>query len=69
MEKKVSDDISCWKVQYQDHYNEELRGTSHLICSLRYKNMNEIPIVWHNGLNYECHSIKKELSEESGGQL
>ena len=35
------------------------------ICNIRYKTLNEIPIVLHNKSNYHNHFITRELAEES----
>ena len=49
-----------------DHcrYKEEYRGPAHSICSLKYSVPKEIPIVFHNGSNYDDHSIIKKLPEK-----
>ena len=36
----------------------------HSICNLKYSVPKKIPIVFHNGSNYEYHFIIKELAEE-----
>ena len=46
------------------HYTGEYRGTAHGICNLKYSVPKEIPIVFHNGSNYDYHFIIKELAEE-----
>ena len=35
---------------------------AHSICNLRYKILQEIPIVFHNGSKYDYHFIKKEVA-------
>ena len=37
---------------------------AHSICNLKYSVPKKIPIVFHNGSNYEYHFIIKELAEE-----
>ena len=36
----------------------------HSICNLKYNVPKKIPIVFHNGSNYDYHFIIKELAEE-----
>ena len=38
-----------------------------IIYRLRYKTPKEIPVLFHNGSNYDYHFIIKELAEESEG--
>ena len=45
------------------------RKIAHSICNLRYKAQREIPVVIHNGSNYDYHFIIKELAEEFKGQF
>ena len=52
------------KVTDHCHYTEELRGFVHNICNLKYNVPKNIPIVFHNGSNYDYHFIIKELAEE-----
>ena len=46
------------------HYTGEYSGAAHNICNLKYRVPKRIPIVLHNGLNYDYHFIIKELAEE-----
>ena len=39
------------------------------ICNLRFNVPNEIPVVFHNGSNYDYHFIIKELRNEFEGQF
>ena len=52
------------KVRDHCHYIRKLRGTAHSICHLKYSAPRKIPIVFHNGSNYDYHFIIKELAEE-----
>ena len=36
---------------------------THSICNLRYETQREIPVVLHNGSNYDFHIIIKELAK------
>ena len=47
-----------------DHYTGNYRGAAHSICNLRYQTQREIPVVLHNGNNYDFHIIIKELAKE-----
>ena len=47
-----------------DHYTGIYRGAAHSICNLRYSTQRDIPVVIHNGSNYDFHWIIKELAEE-----
>ena len=53
-----------WKVRDQYHYTADYRGAAHSIHNLKYSIPKEIPIVFHNGSNYEYHLIIKEQAEE-----
>ena len=52
------------KVRDHFHYTKVYRGAVHDICNLKYSVPENIPIVFHNGSNYDSHSIIKELAEE-----
>ena len=44
------------------HCTGEYRGLKHSICNLRYSVLKEIPIVFHNGSNYDYHFLIEELA-------
>ena len=46
------------------HYTGEYRYAGHSICHLKYSVPKKIPIIFHNGSNYDYHFIMKELAEE-----
>ena len=52
------------KVKDHSYYTGKFRGTAHNICNLKYSVPKKIPIVFHNGSNYNYHFIIKELAEE-----
>ena len=62
-----------WKNNERVHnhccYTGKYRGTADNICNLRYKMPKEIPMVFHNGSNFDYHFIITKLAEEFGGQL
>ena len=51
------------KVTDHCHYTGKCRGAAHSICNLKNSFAN-VPIVFHNGSNYDNHFIIKELAEE-----
>ena len=55
------------KVRDHDHYTGKFRGAAHSICNLRYKTQREIPVVLHNGFNYDYHFIINTLAKEFKG--
>ena len=57
------------KVRDHCHYIGEYRGTVSSIRNLRYSVPKKIPIVFHNGSNYDYHFIIKELAEELKKQV
>ena len=61
--KYVKDKKYC-KVRDHCHYTREYRGAAHSICNLKYSVPKKIPIVFHNGSNYDYHFIIKESAEE-----
>ena len=62
-ESKYLKDKYC-KVRDYCHYTRECRGAAHSICNLKYSVPKKIPILFHNGSNYDYHFIIKELAEE-----
>ena len=56
------------KVKDQWHYTEKFRGAAHSICNLRYKVLENIPVVIHNA-SYDTHFIINQLAEEFKGEL
>ena len=62
--KKFSKSINYWKVRDHCHYTGKYRGAAHSICNLKFNVPNEIPVVFHNGSNYDYHFIIKELPDE-----
>ena len=58
-----------WQVRDHCHYTGKYRGAAHSICNLKFNVPNEIPVVFHNGSNYDYHFIIKELSNEFEGKF
>ena len=42
---------------------------AHSICNSRFNVPKEIPVVFHNGLNYNYYFVIKELEKEFEGQF
>ena len=57
--KWLSKSINYRKVRGYCHYAGKYRRTTHSICNLKFNVPNEIPAVFHNGSNYDYHSIIK----------
>ena len=56
------------KVEDHCHYKVKFRGAAHSDCNLKYKVLNNIPIVIHNA-SYDTHFIITQLVEEFKGEL
>ena len=67
--KKLSKSINYRKVRDHCHYKGKCSGAAHSICSLKFNVPNEIPVVFHNGSNYDYHFIRKELANEFEGKF
>ena len=52
---KVTNDNNYPKVRYHCLYTVKNRGAAHSICNLKYSTLKEIPLIFHNGLNYDYH--------------
>ena len=55
------------KVKNHCHYTGKYRGVAHNIFNLKYKTLKEIPVIFHNGSQYDYHFIIKELAKEFNG--
>ena len=58
-DNKYLEDKNYCKVRDNYHYTGENRGASHSICDLKCNVPKKIPIVPHNGYNYDYQFIKK----------
>ena len=45
------------------HYTGKYRGATDNICILKFSIPKDILMAFHNGLNYDCHFIIKELAK------
>ena len=57
------------KVRDHCHYTGEYRGAAHGICNLGYSDQRIIPIIAHNGSNYDNNFIIKELARRFEGRI
>ena len=57
------------KVRDHCHYTGKYSGAAHKICNLMYKTPREIPVIFHNGSNYDYHLIIKGLAKELKGDF
>ena len=46
------------------HYTGKYRGASHSLCNLQYQEEIDIPVIIHNGSNYDFHLLIKDLAKE-----
>ena len=58
--KKLAESKNYRKVRDHYHYIGKYRNATHSICNLRFN----VPLVFHNGSNYDYHFIIKELLNE-----
>ena len=63
-DKKDKNYLKKRKVRDHDHYTGKFRGAAHSICNLRYSTTKEIPVISHNGTNYDHHFIINELANK-----
>ena len=63
-EIKYFKDKEYRKVRDDFNYAREYRGAAHSMCNLKYSATKKIPIVFHNGSNYDYHFIIKVLAEQ-----
>ena len=55
----------------RDHcpYTGKYKGAAHSKCSLEYKKVKEIPVVFHNGSVYDYHFKIRYLTREFEGNF
>ena len=51
------------KVMDHDHYTGKYRGAAHSICNLRYRTQTDIPVVIHNGSNYDFKLLMRHFAK------
>ena len=67
--KQFAKDTNHQKLRDHCYFSDKYRVTAHSICNLRFNVLNEIPVVFYNGSNYDYHIIIKELAKEFKGQF
>ena len=67
--KKLSKSINYRKVKDHYHYTRKYKDAAHNICNLKFKVLNKILVVFHNGSSYDYHFIIKKLANEFEGQF
>ena len=61
--------VSFCQSESHCHYTGKYRVAAHSVCNLKFIVPNEIPVIFHNGLNYHYYSIIKELPNEFEGKF
>ena len=67
--KEFGDKKKHRKVRDHDHYTGKYCGAAHSICNLRYSTQKDIPVLFHNGSNYDFNLIITELAKEFRSEL
>ena len=67
--KKVTNDKNYRKFRDHSHFKDKYGYVAHSIYNLRFNVLNETPVAFHNGSNYDYHFIIKELAREFEGQF
>ena len=62
--KKNSKDQKYRKARDDCLYTGEHSGAAHSTCNSKYCVPKKVPVVFHNGSNYDYHFIIKELAKE-----
>ena len=57
------------KVRDHDHYTGKFRDAAHWICNLRHSTQIDIPVLFHNGTNYDFNLIITELGKEFRSEM
>ena len=66
---KKAKDKNYQKVRDYCHCIGKHRGAAHNTCNLKLNVPDKIPVVFHNGANYNYYFIIKELANEFEGQF
>ena len=67
--QKFTADKNYLKVRDHDHYTRKYRGAAHSICNLNYSTQVDIPVVFHNGSNYDFNLIITELAKKVRSEM
>ena len=52
------------KVRDHCHYTSRYRGAAHSLCNFRHQEQRDMPLIIHNGSNYDFHLLIKDLAKE-----
>ena len=63
-EKPFGNDKNAIRVRDHCHYTGKYRGAAHSACNLQYKIPKNIPVVFHNGSNYDFLLIIKQFAKD-----
>ena len=59
--------IKIIEVRDHCHFTDKNTGAAHSICNLGFNVHNKIPVVFHNGSNYDYHfNVKESVNEFQG---
>ena len=67
--KKFNRHKNYLKVRDHNHYGGIYRGAAHSLCNLRYSTQVDIPVIFHNGSNYDFNLIITELAKEFRSEM
>ena len=67
--KKIANKKIYRKVRDHWHFTGRGNGATHSMGNLRFNVPKEIPVVFHNGSNYNCHFIIKKLAYKFEGKF
>ena len=65
IKKKLLKSINYQKFRDHCHYTGKYSGAANNTCNLKFN----VPVVLHNGSNYDYHLIIKELADEFEVQI
>ena len=58
-----------WKIRDHCHYTGKYRGAAHSICKFKFIVLDEFPVLFHNGSDYDYHFIVKKLANQIEGKF
>lgn len=61
--------ISDYKVRDHSHVTGKYRGASHSSCNKAYRQMSNIPVIFHNLKGYDSHLIIQAIKEHHNFQI
>ena len=66
---RFTNDKNYQRVRDHCNYTDKYRDAAASIYDLKFSVPNQIPVVFHNGSNYDYHFIIKELANKFKGQF